>query len=239
MALRATEATLHGDLVLAEQMARGAALRGYELEQLSDGALLLQRFVIRYQQDRLAEERPVLQKAVRAGSVFQAGAALLATALSESGSHDQACQVAWKTLGSDGTALSPDVYWLAAVALFSGVAARGEDRELQELLELLLAPCSNHVVVFGVGGAILGSAHLWLGLLDAALGAKDAAISHQREALAVANQIDGPFWAAQSQMELSKLLGSRGLGNETKEAARLRQTSVATAEQFGFARILK
>ena len=38
MALRATQATLHGDLVAAEQLARGAELRGHELEQLSSGA---------------------------------------------------------------------------------------------------------------------------------------------------------------------------------------------------------
>jgi DNA-binding SARP family transcriptional activator len=239
MALRATEATLHGDLVLAEQLARGAALRGYELEQLSDGAFLLQRFLIRYQQDRLAEERAVLQKAAEARTVFQAGSALLATVLSESGRHDPAIRTAWKTLGTDGSALPPDVYWLAGLALFGGIAARGNDRDLQHLLVQLLTPCADHVVVFGVGGAVLGSTHFWLGLLDAALGAVDTAIDHQREALDVANRIDGPFWAAQSQMELSKLLCSRNPKGETKEAARLKQAALSTARQFSFARILR
>ena len=238
MALRATEATLHGDLVLAEQLARGAALRGYEFDQLSDGALLLQRFLIRYQQGRLAEELPVLRKVAHANSVFRAGAALTATALSEAGRTERACEVVWKTLGSDGSELPRDVYWLAAIALFGGVAARGPDQELQALLVRLLTPCSDHLVVFGVGGAVLGSSHYWLGLLSEALGAIDSAIDHHFKAWAVADNIEGPFWAAESQIELSRLLAARGLGSDMQESVRLADASFATAQHFGFGRIL-
>ena len=52
MALRATEATLHGDLSAGEQLARGAAVRGFDLEPSVAGAEYLQRFVIRFQQGR-------------------------------------------------------------------------------------------------------------------------------------------------------------------------------------------
>jgi tetratricopeptide (TPR) repeat protein len=238
MALRATEATLHGDLALAEQLARGAALRGYEFKQLSDGALLLQRFLIRYQQARLAEELPVLQQVYTASSVFRAGAALMATSLSESGRHERACEVAWHALGSDGSELARDVYWLAAIALFSGVAAQGQDRNLQQLTADLLRPCSEHVVVFGVGGAILGSGHYWLGLSTAATGSINEAIEHQRKALDVANEIEGPYWAAASQIELSRLLGMRGFANDKEEVAHLAEASLETARRFGFGRIL-
>ncbi len=239
MALRATEATLHGDLALAEQLARGAALRGYEFEQFSEGALVLQRFLIRYQQARLSEELPVLHEAAKASSVFRAGAALLATVLSESGRHEKAREVAWRTLGDDGSELPRDVYWLAGVALFSGVAALGQDRELQTLLTDLLNPCADHVVVFGVGGAILGSSHYWLGLLAASLDQIDDAIEHLHKASAVADEIDGPFWKAESQIALSQLLATRGLHTDKQESARLAQASVATAQRLGFGRILR
>jgi len=238
MALRATESTLHGDLVMAEQLARGAALRGYELEQLSDGALLLQRFVIRYQQARLAEEVPVFRQVAKADSVFRAGAALIGTTLSESGRQRRAVELTWETLGCDGSKLPRDVYWLAGVALFSGVAARGQDRDLLRLLRTLLAPCSDHVVVFGVGGAVLGSGHHWLGLLDAALGEIDPAIDHLRQALMVADHIEGPFWAAQARMDLSRLLGARGQGNDRDESVRLAHAALETARSLGFGRIL-
>jgi DNA-binding SARP family transcriptional activator len=239
MALRATEATLHGDLALAEQLARGAALRGYEFELLSDGALILQRFLIRYQQARLAEEVPVLRHFAKADTVFRAGAALTATSLSESGRQQQSDELTWRTLGPDGSELPRDVYWLAGIALLGGAAASGRDRDLQRLLAQLLAPCVDHVVVFGVGGAVIGSGHYWSGILAAALGELEPAIDHLRQALAVAQQIDGPFWAAQAQIELSKLLLARNVGADADEGTHMAQAAVATAQQLGFGRILK
>jgi DNA-binding SARP family transcriptional activator len=239
MALRATEATLHGDLAAAEQLARGAALRGYELEQLSEGAFLLQRFVIRYQQARLAEEVPILREASKAHTVFRAGAALAAIALSETGHQDRATEIAWETLGPDGGQLPCDVFWLAAVALFGGVAARGQDRRLQQLVARLLAPSAEHIVVFGVGGAVLGSAHYWLGLLASAMGYHDRAIDHLACAKTVAHDIDAPYWAAQAEMEASRVLAARGLGEDLNESARLAHKALAMANEYGFGRILR
>jgi tetratricopeptide (TPR) repeat protein len=238
MALRATEATLHGDLALAEQLARGAALRGYEFELLSDGAHILQRFLIRYQQARLLEEVPVLRLVGKADTVFRAGAALIATSLSETGRQQQAEDLSRRTLGPDGSGLPRDVYWLAGIALFGAVAARGNDRDLQRLLAQQLAPCVDHVVVFGVGGAVLGSGHYWSGLLAAALGDREPAITHLRQALAVAQQVDGPFWVAQAQIELSKLLLDRNVGSDAEEGAGMAQAAVAAAGRLGFGRIL-
>jgi tetratricopeptide (TPR) repeat protein len=238
MALRATEATLRGDLVTAEQMARGAALRGYEFEQLSDGALLLQRFLIRYQQGRLGEELPVLREVAKADTVFRAGAALMATAVAESGRQESAGNIAWRTLGSDGSELPRDVYWLAAVALFGGVAAQGGDRDLQALLVQLLEPCSDHLVLFGVGGAVLGSGHYWLGLLRAASGDRDSAIDHLRVAVKVAEKIEGPYWVAEAQMAWSRLLAN-GSDAERQESARLADRSIAIAKNLGFERVTK
>ncbi len=238
MALRATEATLHGNLSTADQMARGAALRGHELEQLSDGALILQRFVIRYQQARLAEELPLLRKIHRPDSVFRAGAALAATALSEAESHDSATEIVWKTLGDDGSGLRRDVFWIGAVALFSGVAARSADHQLQRLLHQLLLPCRDHVVVFGSGGAVLGSAHYWLGLLSAALGDIDAAYFQFHQAITVADLMDAPFWRAEAELASARLLSNPGPNERSKRAAQFAASARATAQRLGFGRIV-
>jgi DNA-binding SARP family transcriptional activator/tetratricopeptide (TPR) repeat protein len=236
MALRATEKTIHGDLPTAEQLARGAALRGHELDQVSDGALLLQRFVIRYQQGRLAEELPVLRQVHRADSVFRAGASLAATALSETGRQARAMEVTRMTLGADGSELPRDVFWLGAVALFSGVAAQSDDRELQQVLSRLLEPCADHVVVFGAGGAVLGSAHHWLGLLASALGHPGEAVRQFDLAEAMADQIEAPFWAAQAQMEASRVLA---IGGDGSDSGRRAQAAMGTARALGFGRILR
>ena len=236
MALRATEKTIHGDLPTAEQLARGAALRGHELDQVSDGALLLQRFVIRYQQGRLAEELPLLRQVHRADSVFRAGASLAATAFSETGRQTRAMEVTRATLGADGSELPRDVFWLGAVALFSGVAAQSEDREFQQVLFRLLEPCADHVVVFGAGGAVLGSAHHWLGLLAAALGDPGEAVRQFDLAEALADQIGAPFWVAQAQMEASRVLATSGDGYDGAPRA---EAATETARALGFGRILR
>ncbi len=238
MALRATEATLHGHLSTADQLARGAALRGHELEQLSDGALILQRFVIRYQQGRLAEELPVLRKIHRPDSVFRAGAALAATALSEAERHAPATEIVRNTLGKDGSALPRDVFWLGAVALFSGVAARSTDYELQGLLRQLLTPCRDHVVVFGLGGAVLGPACYWLGLLSAALGELDTACSQLDQAVVVADAIEAPFWSVQARLALSLLLAQKGAADSSDRAAQLASSARVIGQGLGFGRIL-
>ncbi len=123
MALRATEAILHGDLDAGEQLSRGASLRGHELGQLSGGAYFLQRFAIRRMQGRLQEEVEGLRAAGATPSVFLSGAALTATAFADTGHVDRATAVARRILGPDGSALPRDAFWIGGVALFAGVAA--------------------------------------------------------------------------------------------------------------------
>ena len=141
MTFRAAEATMHGDLELGEQLARGAALRGRELEQNAAGTQILQNFVIRYQQGRLHEEIATLRAAATANTVFHAGAALGATAYAETGQLHQATEVTRATLGTDGESLPRDAFWLGAVALFAGVSATSGDRELAQTLNTILEPC--------------------------------------------------------------------------------------------------
>src|SRR5207248_2310703 len=117
---------------------RGAMLRGHELDQISDGAYLLQRFLVRYQQARLAEETRILREASAASTVYRAGAALLATALAETGYPDRALEIARSALEADGSGLPRDAFWVAGVSLFAGVAASAGDRELSQLLRELL-----------------------------------------------------------------------------------------------------
>ena len=237
-ALRATQATWRGDLVAAEQLARGAALRGRELEQSSIGAHLLQRFVVRFQQGRLAEELANLRQVGGAGSVFRAGAALVAAACADVGQTQRASAIANDTLGSDGTGLPRDVFWLAAVALFSGVAAVAEDHHLLALLGEFLEPCSDHVVVFGSGGAVLGTGHHWLGLVDAACGRREAALEHFAEATSISARIEAPYWVAQAVVSAATVLRAGGRAADEREIERLVREARAVAQRRGYGRVL-
>lgn len=239
MALRSTEMTMHGDLAAAEQLARGAMLRGHELDQISDGAYLLQRFVVRYQQGRLAEEAPVLREASAASTVFRAGAALHATALVETGQPKRALEIARSTLEADGSGLPRDAFWLAGVSLFAGVAATAIDRELSELLRELLKPCAEHVVLFGAGAAMLGAGHHWLGGLAATLDDTDAALDHYAEARAIAQRLSAPYWMAQSVLDAAAARRTRDKADDKAKADRLLAEAIAIAETYGYGRVLK
>jgi DNA-binding SARP family transcriptional activator len=235
MALRAMQATMRGDLTMAEQLARGALLRGHELDQISDGAFFLQHFVIRYQQARLAEEIPALAAAGEVETVYRAGAALHAIGCCETGHPDRGVQITRRVL--DGTGLEKDAFWLAGMSLFAGVATAAGDVALAARLQPLLEPCADHVVLFGACAAMLGSGHHWLGGLHATLGDREAALRHYREAASISRRVQAPFWEAQAQIDAAVLLGS-GSGSPA-EGERLRRAAVTTAERLGYQRILE
>jgi DNA-binding SARP family transcriptional activator/tetratricopeptide (TPR) repeat protein len=242
MALRATQATLHGDLSMAEQLARGAEMRGTDLEHKADGAHLLQRFVIRYQQGRLPELghelRGELQAPTETSDAYRAGLALAATAYAETGNAPHAVRIAWRALGPDGSALRPDVFWLAGVALFAGVAATAGDQNLLSLLDELLLPCGDHLVLFGACGAVLGFGHHWLGRSALASGRGDDAIDHLERARARSAEVDAPFWEAQAALDLAAAFEARDRFGDRARAAQLTSDAHAVAQARGFGRLL-
>ena len=199
MVLRATQATLRGDLSLGEQLARGAQLRGTELDQTAAGAYILQQFAIRYQQGRLAEMVAPLRDSEERSVAYRGGLALTALVCVETGHHDDGLRIARSVVGADAPELRGDVFWLAFMCMFAAVAAATGDRDLAASLSETLAPCADHTVVFGAGGAVWGSGHSWLGQLAVAEENLDRAGEHFREAARIADRIGAPYWGAQAR----------------------------------------
>ncbi len=238
MALRATEATLHGELGTGEQLARGALLRGRELHQESAGAELLQRFVIRFQQGRLAEEVGGLQNTAReADSVYRAGSCLSAVACSETGRVPEAVRITRWALGADGSALPRDAFWLGAHALFASVAASAGDVDLADQLDDALRPCAQHTVVFGAGAAMLGCVHLWLGELCLVRQQWAEAEEHLDEAIRTSQAFDAPYWSAHGQIDLALALRGRG-ASSARAIERLVDEAVSVSERKHYGRLL-
>ena len=234
MALRATQATMRGDLIAGEQLARGAALRGSELEQSSAGAHLLQRFVVRYQQGRLREELPTLRHFSGTTSVFRAGAALPrsptprsdrpivrvpspATRSVPTATIFRATSSGWRRLRCSRVPRPTPLIagsWTCAAAL--------------------LAPCADHVIVFGAGAAVLGPVHFWLG------GARRGGWPSGRRARALRR--GDRDRAAPRCSVLDRTGGDRRRGNarargraaDEPEIDRLRRDAVALADTGGY-----
>jgi DNA-binding SARP family transcriptional activator len=235
--MRASQATMRGDLVAGEQLARGAALRGDELQQRATGTEFLQRFLIRLQQGRLSELVGLMRGAHDPGSAYRSGSAVVATAFAEAGRIDEALKLARWSMGSGGDEISRDSFWLAAHALLADVAAAARDEPLAARLRELIAPCEDHIVVYGAGAAVLGPAHYWLGLLDDTCADYDGAVDHLIEAERVSEQLGLPYWRAQAQIDLASAFTRRGRGDEARIRS-LTDDAVATAEKSGFGRIL-
>ena len=106
------------------------------------------------------------------------------------------------------------------------------------LLYGMLEGCADHLVIFGAGGAVLGSGHHWLGALAAGRGHADAALDHLAEAASIAKELDAPYWIAQSNIEGAAALRSRGRANDGSRAERLITEALAIAEPQGYGRVL-
>jgi hypothetical protein len=217
-------------------------MRGTDLEHKADGAHLLQRFVIRYEQGRMRELgkelRGEMQAPTETSDAYRAGLALAATAYAETGNAEQAVRIAWRALGPDGSALRPDVFWLAGVALFAGVAATAGDHKMLSLLDELLLPCADHLVLFGASGAVLGFGHHWLGRSALASGRCGDAIDHLEQARTRSGEIDAPFWEAQAALDLAAALEMRDRSGDRSRAAQLASGAHAVAQVRGFGRLL-
>ena len=238
--LRATQATLRGDLSLGEQLARGAQLRGRELEQSAAGAFMLQQFVIRYQQGRLAEVVAPLRRPEDPTPAYRGGLALAALACVETGHPDDGLQLANAVLGVDGQQLPRDSFWLAATCLLAGVAGATRDRDLAAALSDAITPCADHVVVFGVGGAVLGSGHSWLGQLAVAQDQPERACEHFEEAACIADCIAAPYWAAQARIDLAETVARYGSASGLDASARdLARDAIEIAIAGGYERLLR
>jgi tetratricopeptide (TPR) repeat protein len=238
-ALRATQALLRGDLDAAEQLVRGARLRGQHLQMDAAGTEFLQQFALRFMQGRLQEIAGALAAPTEpAAPAFHAGAALTAVAFAETGRVDDGMRTVRWAVGPDGRRLQKNVFWLAGMALFATVVADAGDLELAAVLRRALDPCADHIVVFGAGGVMLGSGHHWLGLLAEVLGDPDAAIGHFEEALRVSEWVGARYWAAQARVDLAATLARTGGPSARPRIDELLASAQAVARTEGYGRIL-
>lgn len=238
MAMRATQHTLRGDLAAAEQHARGAALRGNELDQSAAGALVLQTFVIHFQQGRLQEDLAQLRPETKPAQAYRAGAALIALACAETRHLEDVETIARQVLGADGDRLAKDVFWLGAVAMMAAAVARtSRDGVLLDLISGLLAPCAEHVVVFGTGGAVLGTGHHWLGQLALARDDPRRALDHLTRAVELSEQLAAPYWIAQAELDAATALEHLGGAADRRNAVALRRKALDVAERQGYSRL--
>ena len=133
------------------------------------GLQTLQTFVLRYQQDRTREVITGLATPTDDAPPVLAGISLLGLSFAAAGRFDQARPILERIV-TDEIRLPRNNFWFGALAMLADVAAScGTDRQRACLYDALL-PVADQCVVFGTGGAVLGTGHHWLGRLARARG---------------------------------------------------------------------
>ncbi len=232
-AFRATRSLMRNASELSEELVRGAALIGKQLQiQTSDGVFMLQTFAMRYQQGRTREITSGLQTPAKSAPQILAGTALLAISCAEAGRLDTASALLDHAVADGVVHLQHDNFFLAAAGLFGGVAAACGSAEQRGALRRVLDPHADNFCVFGAGGAVFGTHHHWLARLAVADGDLEQARGHLQRAAELCDTAGATYWADRARHEASELAPSdrRITTKETRNHADVNATSTGSRE---------
>ena len=235
---KAMIAIFRGQLDEGERLAQRALELGRQAEgQNLTAAFGGQLLVVRWQQGRLEELRPLIEASHR----NQPGVALWTGVLAfiESESGDQpAARVLFEKLAEDRfEAAAREDSGLVVLVLGSLVcSALGDGLRAEQLYERLLPYDARNIVV-SEGVASVGAAALYLGMLAATARRLDDAERHFRDAIAFNRKCAGRPWLAHAEHELARLLLARRRTGDRREAAELLRKALGVARDAGMRRL--
>ncbi len=205
-AFRATRSLMRDASELTEELVRGAALIGKQLQiTTGDGVYMLQTFAMRYQQGRTREITSGLRTPEESAPRVLAGTALLALSCAEEGRRDTARGLLDHAVAGGVVTLQHDNFFLAATGLFGGVAALCGSAEQRRALRTVIDPHAENFCVFGAGGAVFGTYHHWLARLATADGDLAQARDHLERAEELCDTAGATYWAERARHEASEL----------------------------------
>jgi tetratricopeptide (TPR) repeat protein len=229
-------AFIDGDLERAEREAEATLEFGRQLGEDVTGVHGIQMFLIRREQDRLAELVPVVQMVLRlnpASAMWRPGLVLL---LAESGLREEARGFLDELATNRFAAVPHDNLLPTALCFLAESAARLDAVEHAPELSDLLEPWAGYGVSGGHMVAYLGATDRYLGLLAALDGRLDDAETRLRSALAFNRSVGAKVWEAHTLVDLARVALERGevrIAEEHAVAAR------ALAARLGLKAVLR
>jgi len=218
------------DLPEAERLADttlelGQTLRGEE----PSGIHGLRMFMIRREQDRLAELAPMMRTILRlnpAGTMWRPG---LTALLAEVGMLDEAREHLVELCADDVAAVPDDALWVACISFLADACQALGDAGRADLLYRLLRPYEGRNLMVAVFVTCLGSADRILGTLAATAGRVDDAVEHLDRSLADNRTMGMTLWEAHSAYELARVLLERRRPGDVERAFPLVEEAAALA----------
>jgi tetratricopeptide (TPR) repeat protein len=227
---RAGRALFAGRLAEADVLAREALEIGRATQPLNEFRIIfgVQRFEIRFEQDRADRLLPSLLEA--AGTGNPESRAMLAQAYCELGRQQEARAV-FDPLMAVLDDVLPDPNWILAVTRAASVCADLGDRAAAGRLFPLLAPYADRIA--GNGVVWIGSVAHYLGILATTLEDFDEAERYLVASDAAHERLHAPGWRARTRLAWARLLLRRGQREDVKQARQLLGQVIVTARDLG------
>jgi DNA-binding SARP family transcriptional activator/AcrR family transcriptional regulator len=173
----------------------GSASHEPNVQNLAFGQL----FVLRREQGRMAELRPVVEQQARQEPRIASIACFLALTLAEIGQRAEASRCLEMLVDAETVRAPHDLTWTTSLCLLAETAAAlGDPRAAAPLLEQL-APYQGQLAVLCKGMAVTGAADRYIGLLQAVLG-NEAARSSFEAALRLESSLGAPPLIARTKV---------------------------------------
>jgi DNA-binding CsgD family transcriptional regulator len=235
---KAMVAIFRGQLDEGERLAQKAL----ELGRQAEGQNLIAAFggqllVIRWQQGRTDELKPLIEASRRNEPGVALWTAVLAFIESECGRKPEA-RALFEELAADRFAsLSREDSGLVVLVLASLVcSALGDGLRAEQLYEHL-KPYDGRNIVVSEGVAAVGAAAQYLGMLAATARHFEDAERHLDEAIALNTRTGGRPWRAFSQYEMARVLLARRRPGDRKKAGEHLRAALGVARDVGMRRL--
>jgi hypothetical protein len=226
----------NGDLDGAERQADATLEFGHQLGEDVSGVHGTQLFLIRREQDRLAELVPVVQMILRlnpASAMWRPGLLLL---LAEVGMHEEAQSLLRELAAGRFAAVPHDNLYPTALCFLAETAARLGAGDHAGELAALLEPWTGLGIAGGHMVAYLGAADRYLGLLARLDGRLDDAARLLDAAVAFNRGVGTAVWTAHTHVDLAEVeLVRSHVGSAAAHAVEAR----ALAERHGLAAVAR
>jgi DNA-binding SARP family transcriptional activator/tetratricopeptide (TPR) repeat protein len=207
---RTVLALLEGRFADAEQlMDAPLARRGDAYRFNAEVSRLVQLFLLRRAEGRLAEVEPLVAQAVHAYPALHRFRCLLAHVRAQIGDEPGARVALAAATACDLTREFVDEEWLFAMNVLPDACALLRDDECAAQIYTLLAPHERHYAQAPVEGTF-GSIARGLGVLTMQLGRLEDAERHLRSALEIERSMRAWPWLALARQNLGELLLRRG-----------------------------
>jgi DNA-binding CsgD family transcriptional regulator len=193
---------------------------------------LLALFVLRREQDRLAELEDDVRRRIITHPGYRSLRCMLLTLLVDSGRLDEARGLFDQLAAGDFAAFPKDNEWLFAMSLLAETAVALDDRPRAQNLYDQLAPYSG-LVALAAAEVSIGPVDRPLGLLAATVGHQEEAADHFEGAIAACRRTGARPWLAHSQYAYAAAIARHGQVEDRPRAVELATAARDVANEVG------